>query len=567
MSDDLNGMDLTDQHLKEIDEMYQDITLRQRLKILFEGIKSPRDSKEYKAAIIELQRLSAPAAAIIIPVVAVLVLIVMSATTASNEREIQVEMMEAEEFKDLDKIEEPPPEEPPPEVDIDVPIETPNVNIDSPVAENKPMSPKPAEFDAAMITKSPMVLKNVFGATRNTGVRGSLLGRMGGSGATEAAVMRALRWLKKNQHSDGSWGGQRTAMCGLAILTYLAHGEKPGDSEEFGDTVQKAIQFLLTNQEGNGRFKHMDSNQYAHPIASYALCEAYGMTAHPDVKYAAEKAVLEIIKGQHPTGGWTYKLNPGPESNGKYRDDTSYMGWCAQALKAAKLANLHPEGLEKAIKLAIKGFKKNAHPNGGFGYTGPTQGDGLTSVGTLCMLLLGAGNDKDVRNGQKVIDSWTPSFSSQEALKALGGGTDEAAKKRALANKAFPEVERKFYMGSHNGSAQYYFYYATQCKFHEGGSHWTKWNNAMKGPYVQTQIVEKDKYEFKGKKYEIGHWVNVDQYSDRPVMDTCLAALQLMVYYRYLPTTSKEAVQVDEEIVSASDDAKGGEITIEVGDL
>ena len=566
MSDDLNGMDLTDQHLKEINEMYRDITLRQRLKTLFEGIKAPRDSREYKAAIIELQRLSAPAAAIIIPAVAVLTLIVMSATTTTNEREIQVEMMDAEEFKELDKIEEPPPEEPQPEVDIDVPIETPNVQLDNPTADNQPMSPKPAEFDAAMITKSPVVLKNVFGSYRNTGVRGSLLGRGGGDNFTEAAVMRALRWLKKNQHADGSWGGQRTAMCGLGILTFLAHAEKPGDSDEFGETVQRALQFLLNNQEGNGRFKHMDVNQYAHPIATYALCEAYGMTQNPDVKYAAEKAIAEIIRGQHPTGGWTYKLNPGPESNGKYRDDTSYMGWCAQALKAAKLANLHPDGLEKAIKLAIKGFKKNAHPAGGFGYTSPTQGDGLTSVGTLCMLLLGAGNDKDVRNGQKVIDSWTPSFSTQAALKALGGGTDDAAKKRALENKAFPDVERKFYRGSHNGSAQYYFYYATQCKFHEGGNRWSKWNNAMKAPYVHAQIVEKDKYEYKGKKYEIGHWANVDQYSDRPVMDTCLAALQLMVYYRYLPTTKESAVKVDEEIVATVDEGKD-DIIIEVGDL
>ena len=37
-------------------------------------------------------------------------------------------------------------------------------------------------------------------------------------------------------------------------------------------------------------------------------------------------------------------------------------------------------------------------------------------------------------------------------------------------------------------------------------------------------------------------------------MDTCLAALQLEVYYRYLPTTGQDAVKVDEEIVADATD-------------
>jgi len=49
------------------------------------------------------------------------------------------------------------------------------------------------------------------------------------------------------------------------------------------------------------------------------------------------------------------------------------------------------------------------------------------------------------------------------------------------------------------------------------------------------------------------------------VMDTCLAALQLMVYYRNLPTTSKEAVQVEEEIVATSTDTD--DIKVDTGNL
>jgi hypothetical protein len=48
-------------------------------------------------------------------------------------------------------------------------------------------------------------------------------------------------------------------------------------------------------------------------------------------------------------------------------------------------------------------------------------------------------------------------------------------------------------------------------------------------------------------------------------MDTCLAALQLMVYYRYLPTTSAEAVKVEEEIVATSTDTE--DIKVDTGNL
>ena len=51
------------------------------------------------------------------------------------------------------------------------------------------------------------------------------------------------------------------------------------------------------------------------------------------------------------------------------------MGWCAQALKAAKLRGGRKrrcgrEALEKAIKQSIVGFKGESAPSGGFGYRG-----------------------------------------------------------------------------------------------------------------------------------------------------------------------------------------------------
>jgi len=567
-----SNVDMTevDAHLEAIFEMFKEETYLHRMKKMFTGLRAPRQSREYKAAVIEMQRLSAPLTAILLPVFGVCMLLIMEGGSAGPDRVIETQVLEAEEVKDLDKIEEfDKPEEQIEDMNVDIPINSPNVSVNSDMpAPNQPVSPQPQAFDAVMTVKSPVILKNIYGSTRNTGTRGTQLARFGGDKTTEDAVMRALRWLKKNQQADGSWKNSKVAMTGLAVLTFLAHGEKPGESVEFGETIQKALEYLMRVQnKETGRIP----GNYEHPIATYALCEAYGMTLNPNVKVAAEKALDPLIKGQHPTGGWTYNMDPTlDKETGKYRDDTSYMGWCAQALKAAKLAKLHHEGLEKAIKLAVKGFKRNAAPNGGFGYTGPGTG-GLTSVGTLCMQLLGASNESECKKALQVMEIWMPSFSNygpiMEEMKKIRkedlkeNQTALAVAKSKLA-KTVPPEERMFY----SGAAQYYYYYATQCKFHQGGKHWSNWNKAMKPAYVRAQVVTKDAIkDDKGVLRDIGWWENADGFSDRPVMDTCLAALQLMVYYRYLPTTSKEAVQTEEEITATSTDTE--DIKVDTGNL
>ncbi len=568
------GIERIDAGLKEIERKYSNETLVRRLKVLFGGLKAPRQSREYKAAMIEMQRLSAPVAAVFLPAVAVGLLVVMSSGAAIEDRIIETQVLEAEEFKELEVVQEfeKPDDQQFETLDIDIPVVSTDVQVQSaaPVASSQPVSYQPQTIDAVMQIKSPVILKNIFGTTRDTGTRTVKIAQFGGDPQTEEAVMRALRWLKKKQQPDGSWSRQKVAMTGLVVLSFLAHGERPGDSQEFGETVQKALEFLIKNQRADGKFNGMDGNEYAHPIATYALCEAYGMTLNPNVKAAAEKALVPIIKGQHPTGGWTYKMNPNPEANGKYRDDTSFMGWCAQALKAANLARIQADGLEKAMKLAVKGFKANAHPSGGFGYTSPGTG-GLTSVGCLGMQLLGASNESEVKKALDVIGTWTPTFSQYAPVAAemknikkedvKEGSSAFATAKSRLAPKV-PEEERRFY----TASPQYYFYYATQCKFHQGGRHWDNWNKAMKPRYVKAQQIEKKAIkDVKGVDRDIGWWENADSHSVRPVMDTCLTALQLMVYYRYLPTTSKEAVMVEDEIVATSLDDE--DIPIDTGNL
>ena len=119
---------------------------------------------------------------------------------------------------------------------------------------------------------------------------------------------------------------------------------------------------------------------------------------------------------------------------------------------------------------------------------------------------------------------------------------------------AYPEVQKALaLMEGWNPSwsapapgpnSQYYFYYATQAKFNAGGAPWAKWNETMTKEYVAAQRVvpaERSGYaDADGNPQEVGWWENGDTSTDRPVLDTCLAALQLMVYYRYSPATQGE---------------------------
>jgi hypothetical protein len=521
---------LQDPAFLEMMALFTEKNYWQRLRLMFAGLGKPKDSREYKLAHTELQRQVAPLAAIVLPTICIVLLAIFANAKSTDDRIIETEIMEVEELKELEEIldKEPLPDDIQP-TDI---VFTPEIAMNTPApTPDAPMSPQPQAFDSVMQVRSPVILRNIFGSTRSAGMRGQLITGGGGNASTEAAVMRALRWLKTKQLPDGSWPKNKSAMTAMAILCYLAHGEKPGESEEFGDTVQRGIEFLLTSQPANGQWR----GNYEHYIATYALCEAYGMTMNPNVKSAVDRAVKLIIDGQHVSGGWDYGLKPGE------RDDTSVMGWAAQALKAAKMADFYsdPEALERACKLAVKGFQKNASPAGGFGYTGPAGG-GLSSVGTLCMQFHNAGNYPEVKKTfEAVLDLWEPVWNGSTPLNRLGSDA------KPVTGPTVP-----------GPSTQYYFYYATQAMFQSGGSRWKKWNEKMWHEYVKAQFIEEKAIaDMKGVMQDIGWWENADHAGSdqRPVMDTCLAALQLMVYYRYLPTF--KSVAVPEEVVATAQDS------------
>ena len=533
-------------------DKYQEQGFFKRVGKMISGLSCSRASREYKEAVIELQRLSAPLTAILLPTLSVVILIVVSAVSGNTHEELRVDIAQTEE--DDAKLEEikPPEEIQPTETEVDPTIMTdvPAVGdpseISNEIVSNEPVTPKVNDIDAMKMVNSPVMMKSVFGSTRSTGKRGKYTtgGATLGDQFTEAAVLRALRWLKYKQLDDGSWDGN-PANTGFAVLTYLAHGETP-DSKEFGKTVRQAIEYLLTNvqEDGNGvmHLKGGDGNGYGFAIAMYALSEAYGMTMNPEIKDIAERGLKRIIDNQSSTGGWDYNFVK--SSN---RDDTSLGGWCIQAIKAGKMAGIHPDGMDECIKKAINCLKTRAYDEKcGFKYCGNSQGSqGLAGVGCLAMQLLGYGNQPEVRNALSVMRDWLPSF--DKTSQPLWS----------------------------SGSPQYYCYYASQCKYQAGMAKsanrsdnelWKKWNLEMKKTYPTSIIVLDEKIpDANGKMQEMGYWQNEDQHvSKPPTMGTCLAALQLMVYYRYLPTTSLKATEVEVDINEAAQESDEIGVTMDI---
>ena len=466
------------------------------------------------------------------------------------------------------------------EITVEIPSVTlvEAVDVNAPVS-NEPPPFKPAEVDSMIVLdKNPVKLSDIPGTARSAGQRGKFTGggAQYGDPTTERVVLMALRWLKATQGPDGSWGMKpelgltrgmdKAAGAGFAVLTFLAHGETPS-SKEFGPTVEKALNYLIDSvyivkdkagnemKDPNGntpyvKMRGAGGSEYGFLIGTYALCEAYAMTGNPNVKAAAEKALRRIIDGQTSTGGWNYNMarmtKDGP-------DDISFGGWAMQALKAGKMAGIHLPGMEECIKKAVKCLKtRNYSEKAGFVYRATTNhksgGGGLAGVGCLAMQLLGYANDPAVANALNVMKDWQPSLDKEYAC--VKNGT------------------------RHN--PQYYCYYVTQCKYQAGMAPkatpanfalWKKWNTEMKALYTKSiiKVVGKDGKPYtvldaRGKEREIGHWVNGDHYN-YDVMGTCLSALQLMVYYRYLPTTHLRATEIEADAESLIKD-KAGEINV-----
>ncbi len=578
-----------------------------RLIDMCKGFGQPKDSVEYKKAIIEFQRLAAPIFAVGLMLSAITVMCMIRITADEKPPVIETQMIEQEEAEDLTQEEPPPPEEmPETEVEVETDIE---IDLDMPPSPDAEQSPQPSPVDAVALSNSPVQLKGVFGS-RDSGTRGGAIGRYGAAG-TEKLVEGFLRYLKMKQKPNGMWGNNDTGVTSIVLLCFLAHGEIPGQSPEFGDTVEKAIRGLIADQikteaeakqdhpnapksggthawrRGEiGYFKGRNSTNYAHLTAVYALSEAYAMTRIPDLKPVVQRALTHIIEGQNANGGWYYNM----DKNCKI-SDSSYVSWAVQALKAAKLAGFHDPKVITALKKAAKGMRTLANPNGSFGYLDKmpekNRYPGLTAPCVLILQMLDEGDSELARKGLAFMSKWEPTF-RQDFIKDFG-------------------------------SPQYYCYYLSQVRFNQGDRHpdWQRWNAQQKKIYSAAAInipADKSGYkDHKGTSQYITYWptpngtkqfkgeakgitdeqrlmadpktkngkragyaikdlicrdhasADMNWHNDGDggrILSGCFTALQLMVYYRNSPLAKGALTKIEEETEVKIDEGQG-EVTID----
>ena len=150
-------------------------------------------------------------------------------TTRNAENEIKVSTAEVETV-DLEEFEKTLEEIEPPDDITDVFTDTP-VDTSTPETESVAES-QTSELDNIDVldSVSPLTLNGMYKGRSAEG-RAENSGKYGQNPVTEAAIMRALEWLRINQKPDGSWESAKpVGITGLGLLTFLAHGELPSSA-------------------------------------------------------------------------------------------------------------------------------------------------------------------------------------------------------------------------------------------------------------------------------------------------------------------------------------------------
>jgi len=367
------------------------------------------------------------------------------------------------------------------------------------------------------------------------GGRENLVARGGGTRATESAVLAALKWLARHQNPDGSWGAADftnqcvggkckgagdpdydTGVTGLALLAFLGAGYShlskdeypdpvtPGRILKFGDVVKNGLKWLLSKQDAEGCVGGRGTKyMYNHAIATFALSEAYGMSATALFKGPAQQAADFIIAAQNPDRAWRYTKQSGD-------NDSSVTGWAVMALVSAELSELKVP-VPKAYENAAKWFDSVTEPatSHRVGYNGKASGkvfvpgknenfvhhETMTAISVLCRMYMKK-------------DKADPAIAGVELLV-----------------KDLPEWKA-------DAIDFYYWYHASFALFHYDGPDgplWKKWNEPLKNALVPNQKTAVDGCAGGSWASEEDRWA----FEGGRVYAVALNALTLETYYRF----------------------------------
>jgi hypothetical protein len=343
--------------------------------------------------------------------------------------------------------------------------------------------PDPTQSRRALRSSTYGVRKNPI---RNV-KRSEIINELGGSAATEAAVVKALDWFTLTQKEDGRWSETQSdvAHTGLVILCYFSYGVKPNDETKHGQALANGLDWLVKQVPETGNMRD-GGRMYGQAIGTLALGEAAGITHLEKYYQPLERAVAFLCGAQNPkSGGWRYQPHPSLEHAG----DLSVTGWVIMALRSAEMAGARvpAKNLGPARKF-LDSVSAGQH-KGFYGYKDSVPKPSMTSVGMYCQQLYGSKPDE-----KRQIDS-----------------------AKFLATR-LPATAQKDY---------YYWYYGCLSMFLHGGKPWQEWNAKMKPIFLKKQ-QSNGTWKPEGRRAK----------KEGTTITTAWATLSLTVYYRYLPMIS-----------------------------
>ncbi|HSI10876.1 MAG TPA: prenyltransferase/squalene oxidase repeat-containing protein [Chthoniobacter sp.] len=293
----------------------------------------------------------------------------------------------------------------------------------------------------------------------------------------DEAMARATQYLMSTQ--DPATGGihnkmrHETAMTSLAILAMAACGHQPADPTPEGESMRKALAFVLRPeaQGKDGYFGDTDgSRMYGHGITTLMLSEMLGMggdAAQDEVIRTKCRLAIDLIlrsqkvsKNDSNRGGWRYSPDSGDS-------DMSVTVWQTMALRAAKNSGLDVprEAIDDAVGYIRRLYApdteaRGATKLGGFGYQTKGREISTTAEGLLAMQVCGqydtdevkGASDRLLKDGVRQGERWffyTTYYYAQGMYQRGGKHADEA--KRLVSELLLPLQSREGWWEGING--------------------------------------------------------------------------------------------------------------------
>ena len=356
-------------------------------------------------------------------------------------------------------------------------------------------------------------------------------GRYGGRagrrsvGPYATAIGAGLEWLKNHQDEDGRWdcdgfmkhdtegeacdGAGEAAydvgVTGLALLAFLGDGSTMRVGP-YKQAVKSGVKWLRDQQQDDGLFGARVSHDfiYSHAIASYAMCEAYGVSAFRLLRPNAQRSIDYLEAHRNPYKVWRYQARDGD-------NDTSITGWSLMAYATGELFGLTIN--KKALQLCETWLDEVSDPSGRHGYAKRGErssrmpgdhatrfpvdkGESLTAVGLFCRFFLGQNpKEKPVMTAAAYLIAGQPPVWNEK-----------------------------------DGSIDlYYWYWATNAMFQMGGEFWADWRSSLTEAVIPHQHDGRDNQNLAGSWDPVGVWGKIGG----RVYSTAMLTLTLETPYRY----------------------------------